>query len=129
MLTMEIDLLKNEVIIKKGKANHFKGLEAVGGNLYLTNYRVIFKSHFLNIQTHTESYPLDEITDMGKRNTLGIVPNGFFLKMKNGQIEKFVVWGRSKWLAKIKDSIQNYLLFSTLHSFHSLASTHGSSRT
>ena len=104
---MRIQLSKNEVLIRKGLANHFKGLEAVGGKLYLTNNRLIFKSHPFNIQTHIEKFPIDEIVDIGKRNTLGIVPNGFFIKMKDGRFEKFVVWDRSKWLAKIQDRLNS----------------------
>jgi hypothetical protein len=103
---MKIQLLKNEVIIKKGPANHFKGLEGVGGALYLTNNRVIFKSHAFNIQRHTDIFPLDEIVDIGKRKSMGIIPNGIFIKMKDGRIEKFVVKNRSKWLAEIQDRLK-----------------------
>jgi hypothetical protein len=104
---MKIQLSKNEFLIKKGLANHFKGLESVGGELYLTNNRVIFKSHQFNIQTHTEKFPIDEIVDIGKRNTLGIVPNGIFIKMKDGRFEKFVVWRRSEWLAEIQERLNS----------------------
>jgi len=36
---------KNETIILQTPANHFVGVDAVGGNLFLTDKRLIFKSH------------------------------------------------------------------------------------
>ncbi len=46
---MKTQLNINEEIIKKGGANLQKGIEAVGGFLYLTNERLIFESHKFNV--------------------------------------------------------------------------------
>ena len=95
-----IDLQPNETILKDGPANHFKGVEAVGGRLFLTNQRVFFKSHAFNVQNHSLSIPLDSIQSMGKRNTLLLVPNGMYIETVTGEREKFVIWGRGDWIAK-----------------------------
>jgi hypothetical protein len=98
---MDIQLVEGEVIIKEGPANHFKGAEAVGGKLYLTNQRLFFKSHTVNVHVHEESYRLEDITSVRLRNTLGIVPNGMAVLLKDGREEKFVVYGRKDWMEKI----------------------------
>jgi len=102
---MKIELQENEKIIRKGAANHFKGIESVGGRLFLTNHRLYFSSHAMNVQTHHLSVPCIDILSVGKRNTLGIIPNGMFIELKNGQKEKFVLWGRGKWIREIEQQI------------------------
>ena len=94
----------DDVPIKDGAANHFKGMESVGGRLYLTNRRLIFRSHSLNIQTHEESYRLDDIVAIVRRNTLGIVPNGIAVRLVDGREERFVVNGRGDWISKIESA-------------------------
>lgn len=103
---MDITLQEGEEIIKEGVANHFQGIESVGGRLFLTNQRVFFKSHSLNIQTHEQSIPYSEIKSTGKRNTLLIVPNGMYIELLNGNIEKYVLFERSKWIKEIEQRIK-----------------------
>jgi len=98
---MDIQLAEGEVIIKEGPANHFKNWESVGGKLYLTNTRLFFKSHAFNIQTHAASYPLIDIVSARPVNTLGIIPNGMAIKLRDGSEERFVVYGRQDWISKI----------------------------
>ena len=47
---MKTELNHNEKLVKKGGANLQKGVETVGGYLYLTNQRLIFEAHAINIQ-------------------------------------------------------------------------------
>ncbi len=42
--TTKIETEANEDILFQTPANHFKGVEGVGGMLYLTNKRLVFKS-------------------------------------------------------------------------------------
>jgi hypothetical protein len=95
---MNTALEQGETVVKEGAANHFKGAEAVGGKLYLTNRRLIFESHAFNVQTHTTVWPLTDIAAAKPRNTLGIVPNGMSVTLKNGGEERFVVNGRGDWM-------------------------------
>jgi hypothetical protein len=93
-----------EIIIKKGRATHRKGLEGVGGNLFLTNQRLIFSSHFINIQTHEESIPLEEILSVEtKHYDFLSAKMEFFLR--NGETEVFYVPQRRQWSLEIQAEI------------------------
>lgn len=94
---------ENENTLYEGSANHLKGWEGVGGHLYLTNHRLVFKSHILNAQTDEWQVFLREILDVTPTSALGIVPNQLSVKTTNG-VEKFVVFGRDKWLKLIRDA-------------------------
>lgn len=89
--TTVIKLNENETVLLEENANHFKGLEAVGGRIYITNSRVIFKSHSLNIQNHEVSFLWDEIESTSRYKSLGLVNNGLELHLKNNKNEKFVI--------------------------------------
>ena len=90
-------LKDGEKIVLEGLANHFQGIEAVGGRLVLTNERVVFKSHSFNIQTHEWSVALPDILETESARTLGVVPNGLLIKVKSGETERFVVNDREEW--------------------------------
>lgn len=94
-------------IIYSGGANHFKNAEAVGGKLYLLKNKLEFKSHGFNIQNHAFIINTDEIAEVIFFNTLGIVPNGLKLILKDGDEEKFVVNNRSLWKTAITAQMQN----------------------
>lgn len=72
-------------------ANYFRGMEAVGGKLYFYEDGMVFKSHALNIQTGETMIPYNQIVRIGKRNTLGIVPNGMSVFTREGIEHKFVI--------------------------------------
>lgn len=94
----------NEPFIKNGFANHFVGIEAVGGQLFLGHNRLFFKSHSLNIQTHELEIPLSQIVKIEKAfGLLGF--NRFNVFLKDGSIEKFVVYNREDWIRCINAQI------------------------
>jgi len=93
-----------EVILDDG-ANHFKGKEAVGGYLFLTPEKLIFKSHNFNIQNHQTIIRLSQIDKVKAVQTLGIVPNGLLIILKDGSEERFVVYNRRNWINKITQAI------------------------
>ena len=99
---MNIELRNNEKLVKKGAANHFMWIEGVGGKLFLTNQRIFFKSHGLNIQIHELSISLNEIENIEGEYSLWSIPNELIVKTRNGKREKFVVHSRSKWIEKIE---------------------------
>lgn len=47
---MKFALRDGERIIKEGAANLQKNIETVGDKLYLTNQRLVFEAHTLNVQ-------------------------------------------------------------------------------
>jgi hypothetical protein len=91
----------SETVLKHGGASHFKGIEAVGGRLFLTDQRLVFKSHRFNIQVHQESYPLADITAVEPRRGISIVGDGLAVVLSGGREERFVVFGRRDWITQI----------------------------
>ncbi|WP_316771966.1 hypothetical protein [Pedobacter frigiditerrae] len=91
-----------EEIILSGRANHFKGAEAVGGKLYLFKDRLEFKSHGFNIQNHQQRIDIADITAVIFYSSLGIIPNGLQITTKSGVVEKFVINGRKRWKEEIE---------------------------
>lgn len=73
---MKTKLNQNEQIIKQGAANLQKGLETVGGKLYLTDQRLVFEEHKINIQGGSTEVILSDIQSSEKCWTkfLGLIP-------------------------------------------------------
>lgn len=105
----EYSVLPNEIIVKEGPANATRGMEGVGGKLYLTNQRLIFESHAINFQTGTTEINITDITESGIGRTMlfklfRFTPNMFYV-VSNGQRFEFTVYGRKKWKEAL-DSIR-----------------------
>ncbi len=100
---IQIEILENENILKEGLANHIVNHESVGGKLFLTTKRFIFKSHKINIQKHIFELDLNKINDCHKYKTMRIIPNGLKIITNNNVIEKFVVNKPNEWIAQIKE--------------------------
>jgi hypothetical protein len=99
---VRINLPDGETVQYSGGANHFLGVEARGGYLYLTNRNLIFQPHDFNIQTEGVSIPLEEITEVKPILSLGIVPNGVAVTTRDGAINKFVVNQRKVWISRLR---------------------------
>jgi hypothetical protein len=97
--TTKIIIDPDEQLIFESQANHFKGIEAVGGKLYLTDKKIIFKSHKLNIQNHKLDINLSEITQVNRYKHLGLISNGFSIQTVNNRKEKFVVENIDEWIS------------------------------
>lgn len=76
-------------------ANHFVGMESVGGSLFITKDKLIFKSHSFNIHNHSIEILLKNIKEVKTYNTLGIIPNGLKIIQKE-KTDKFVVNSRTE---------------------------------
>jgi hypothetical protein len=96
-----VDTGENENIIKEGGANHFKGLEAVGGKLVLTDKRLIFKSHGFNIQEHQESFDLQQLEKLYVTKTVKFLESGLTLELKNNDRHRFIVEDPKQWVEEI----------------------------
>ena len=92
-----------EELIHEGPANHFFHGEGVGGWLYLTTGRLLFRSHRVNLQPHETDLPLNEISTATPSATAGFIPNGLSISTASGAVERFVVEGRKQW----SDAITN----------------------
>lgn len=100
---IKIDTEADENILFETGANHFKGIEGVGGKLYLTNKRLVFKSHKLNIQNQELSIFLSNIEKVGRYKTLGLVNNGLAVTTIDNKIEKFVVQQIDDWINQLAE--------------------------
>jgi GRAM domain len=102
-----------EISLMDVAANLFRGAEAVGGRLQITTHKLFFLPHAVNIQRTPQEIDLKDITEVGPRNTLGLVPNGMYVRTKDGTEYRFVVWGRSNLIkiiqAASKDRIEGQL--------------------
>lgn len=108
---MKSFLLDDENIVKDGLANLKKGLEAVGGKLYLTNKgRLIHVPHRMNVQRGTVEIQVSDVVEVrtGWTTIIGIpmVPNGLFVKTKENKTFKYVVYGNKSWVKAI-NSMRN----------------------
>jgi len=97
---MQLD--PNEQILADVAANMWRGIEAVGGRMKITNRRVIFESHAINLQKIPAEIPMSDISLVGPQNTMLIVPNGLVIRLKSGMEYKFVVWGRGRLISLIQ---------------------------
>jgi hypothetical protein len=93
----DVELKHDEQVIKMVDASHLKSWEAVGGKLTLTNKRLVFQSHKLNIQRHRDEFAVEDIieaaVDDKKREKV------FRLVLKNNEVHHFVVDSPSEWIA------------------------------
>ncbi|MDN5215134.1 GRAM domain-containing protein [Fulvivirgaceae bacterium BMA12] len=101
MEKIQIQLKDQEEIKHEGPANLFRGIEGVGGKLLLTDQRLIFKSHKMNIQSGETQLLLDEIKQATPRKTAKLFQNGIQILTNAGENFDFVVYERDNWLAKI----------------------------
>ena len=103
---MKIDLHSNEKLIREGGANLQRGVETVGGRLFLTDQRLFFQSHSFNVQTGATEIPLSEVkgTELCWTKFLGVFPlfpNSLAVRTTGGNEHRFVLSGRKQWAAAI----------------------------
>jgi hypothetical protein len=98
--------LDGEAILFQGPANHFQNGEGRGGWLTLTLTRLVFRSHGMNIQNQPLNIEVGEILEVIPTLTVGFIPNGLRITLKNGRQESFVVQNRKKWSKVISQEIK-----------------------
>jgi hypothetical protein len=100
------ELELNEEIEIEGPANLFRGIEGVGGKIFLTNKKLIFKSHKINIQKGQTDIEYSTIKEIAKRKTAKLIDNGIRIITDNGKEFNFVVNERDLWFEKISERIK-----------------------
>jgi hypothetical protein len=103
---MKTETLPGEEIIKEGGANLQRGLETVGGRLFLTNQRLVFESHAFNLQTGATIIPLADISETMPcwtrfLNLIPVTPNSLAVSTSEDQQHRFVLSGRTEWKTAI----------------------------
>ncbi|WP_289046727.1 GRAM domain-containing protein [uncultured Olleya sp.] len=100
------NLETEEIIQIEGPANLFRGIEGVGGKIFLTNKKMIFKSHKINIQKGQTDIDYVNIKQIVKRKTAKLIDNGIRIITKNEKQYDFVVNDRDIWFEKINERIK-----------------------
>jgi hypothetical protein len=98
--SIKLELNQNENIIKQGGANLFRSNDVSGGLLYLTNERLIFVPHKMNINTRRQELDVEDIIDLKEVKTL-IIDNGLLIELKNNITFRFVLNNRKDWIHEI----------------------------
>jgi hypothetical protein len=102
---MTIELRSGEQLLADVAANMFRGVESVGGRMRITDKRILFEPHSLNLQKQPAEIPLEQVTEVGKSNTMGFIPNGLFVHLQSGLEYKFVCWQRERLISLIQKHI------------------------
>ena len=102
---MNVYLRPDERLIREGAANMQRGLETVGGWLYLTNQRILFESHHFNVQTGPTEISLYHVLAARPAWTkflgfLPIFPNSLVIFACDKEYS-FVLSGREHWVSEI----------------------------
>jgi hypothetical protein len=83
-------------------ASYFKGIEGVGGKLVLTNERLIFKSHKMNIQNHEQMIFLRELGELSAAPMPEVKAyNVLVVRLTNGETYRFAVKQADRWIENI----------------------------
>lgn len=98
------ELLDEEEIEEEIFANLFRGVE---GKIFLTNQRLIFKSHSLNIQKGQTNIEYSIISSVQKRKTAKLIDNGIKIITKQNTEYDFIVNDRDDILVKIQNKLNS----------------------
>ena len=104
-LAVRGDFLAGERIVYQGAANHWRGVEARGGWLILTERALVFRAHGLNAQNAPVRIELSSVRSLSPTATLGIVPNGLRVDGVEGARDRFVVGARAEWIRRIESRL------------------------
>jgi hypothetical protein len=100
-----IELEPGEKIMAEVLANLFRGWEAVGGKLYITDRRIRFESHRWNARSGPTEIPLREVRAVAPIDNLGYIPNGMLVETEGGMSFRFVVWRRQRLMELIQTGV------------------------
>lgn len=95
-----------ERVLEDGPANRQQKV-AVGGWLYLTDRRLLFRPHGMNLGFGSPlDLPLGQIADVTPYNAAWIFPTGLCVARRDGTTERFIVWqsARPAWLLSIREA-------------------------
>lgn len=84
-----------------------RGWESVGGHLILTNQRLVFEPHRVNVQRYVDEFDPHDISSVAKtwsrtRNgQVRLAPNVIEVTFRDGRVASFVVWRRTAWCSAL----------------------------
>jgi len=101
MTAMKTALQAGEVVLRVGPANLARGWEAAGGHLTLTNQRLVFEAHRLNVQAYATLIDLSAVTGLELCwtklfNLIPLAPNSLAVHTAGAEF-RFVLHEREAW--------------------------------
>lgn len=99
-------LENNELIKIEGPANLFRGIIGIGGKMFLTDKKIIFKSHKFNIQKGQTDIIYKNVKLVAKRKTAKLIDNRIRIITNNNKEFDFVVNERDLWFDKINEQLK-----------------------
>jgi len=97
---------EDENIEFDGPANLLRGIEGVGGKIFLTNERMFFLPHGMNIQKQQVIIEYGKIESVAPRKTAGLIGNGLRVITISGDKYDFVLYNPKLWIEKIRERIK-----------------------
>jgi GRAM domain-containing protein len=103
---MQTKLESGEELLRSGRANLQRGVETVGGHLYLTPVRLIFESHRFNVRRGTTEIQLRDIEAVRPvwtrfLNAIPTFPNSIEIDTRSEGF-RVVVGSRRRWMEAIE---------------------------
>jgi hypothetical protein len=92
---------EHDGVLVTADANLWRGAEAVGGRLTLRPAGLEFRAHAPNRQPEPLEIPIDEIVEVRRTRTMGIIPNGLAITTRIGLETRFVVGDRDRFIKEI----------------------------
>lgn len=109
---MHTDLGDGEFLLRQSGVSLQRGIEAVGGQLFLTTRRLIFEAHRFNVQTGRTVIPLRDVEGAWKTWTklfglIPVFPNSLAVATAQGKTYRFIMFGRAAWIRLIRETQQD----------------------
>lgn len=110
---MHTDLGDGERLLRQTGVSLQRGIEAVGGQLFLTSRRLIFEAHRFNVQTGRTVIRLADIEAVWKTWTrlfslIPLVPNALAVATPD-KTHRFIMFGRDEWVRLIRETQQDLM--------------------
>jgi hypothetical protein len=95
---LNFEFSPEETALFESGANLRRGMESVGGKLFISDQRLVFISHQYNVQRGTLEIERNRIEQVLPRKNMGLISNGLQVDTTEGKTYHFVVDQQDKWL-------------------------------
>jgi hypothetical protein len=95
-------LFPDERLLKESPAKHFRRLNGVGGEIYLTNKRLVFIPNPLHYEKYELSIPLERVLRAEPYRINWVINKGVIIVLRNGDSEKFSIKQRMEWIQQLE---------------------------
>lgn len=102
---VNIELDKEEALIKDGGANRWTGNNPEGGRLVLTDRRLIFRAQQYNTQYYQLSFELQELCNIQVTKSWLLLKNELRFEVADGTLFRFAVDNPNRWLHAIHNQL------------------------